>query len=318
MKHWVIESGGQLVVANKAQAIHYEMTKEELEKCQLISRTYYCRQLVQQKTGATQTCLMAIYRSELHLIYKLCRIQTQTVPEVAVPLNKFQLMIYTERQTVYLSCMKGKIKKRLDRSIQGLVLISFPQNISCEFASNRYQLKTFPYLETSVEPSTIHIDVPIEKLLNVTREELHTPLESFEKRSTHEFNLQDAKKELEKIEYRSTSRTRSIIGFAIIAAVVTGLVLLLLTIGLYKRYERGPINAGYSIHFSREGAVMDDHAHSDKKNWRKSPKVQFHRVKTTSTWNPPAGEVDEYSLEESLETTATETGSKNSEETRLN
>ena len=100
-------------------------------------------------------------------------------------------------------------------------------------------------------------------------------------------------------------------------AVVTGLVLLLLAIGLYKRYKKGPVNAGYSMHFSREGAVMDDHAPSDKQNWRKSPKVQFHRVKTTSTWHPPAGEVDEYSLEESLDTTATETGSKKSEENRL-
>ena len=55
------------------------------------------------------------------------------------------------------------------------------------------------------------------------------------------------------------------------------------------------------MYLSREGAMMDDHAPSDKKNWGKGPKVQFHKVKTTSTWHPPAEEVNEYSLEESLE-----------------
>ena len=66
---------GETNCNNKAQAIYYEMTEQEFAKYQLISKKYYCRQLIQKKRRSTQTCLMAMYRSEIPLINKLCTIR---------------------------------------------------------------------------------------------------------------------------------------------------------------------------------------------------------------------------------------------------
>ena len=151
---WTITHENNYIVANQPQSVYYEGTEQQLNDCIMISKDYYCRQLLQQTPKATTTCLMAIFRSEFHNIHRLCNIEIQQTKEQAIRLNRFQILMYSPKQKIIISCGKETEKEKTIQTIEGLVIISMPHSIPCELISTRFKLKTFPYLEEAFD-STI-------------------------------------------------------------------------------------------------------------------------------------------------------------------
>ena len=234
---WTITHENNYIVANQPQSVYYEVTEQQLNDCIMISKDYYCRQLLQQTPKATTTCLMAIFRSEFHNIHRLCNIEIQQTKEQAIPLNRFQILMYSPKQKIIISCGKETEKEKTIQTVEGLVIISMPHSIPCELISTRFKLKTFPYLEEAFDSTSVAIDVPINKILNASESHLNLALTSLESKGIHEITLEQAKHELEEIKFRSDQGTKSMIIFG-------SLGLLLLIIGLailyIKRKQLGP------------------------------------------------------------------------------
>ena len=206
----------------------------------------------------TQTRNEETQEAEAEMVHKLCNIHIKTIDEVAIPINKFQILMFTKKQQAFISCKQQHHQKQLeyDQSIEGLVMISLPRNTTCSFASERYRLQTLPYLDTTVEASTIHIDVPVSALLNTSAKEIEAAMKSLEERSITSFSLEEAKEEMRQIKYHSNNKNRA---FATIATIgtLTLVVITLASAAAHKRFVRNVTTPQNSTH-KRHQAVSQN------------------------------------------------------------
>ena len=234
---WKIEHDNNYIVANQPQSVYYEVTEQQLNNCIMISKDYYCKQMLQQTPKATTTCLMAIFQSEFGNIHRLCKIDIQLREEQAILLNRFQILMYSPKQKIIISCGKETEKEKMIQTVEGLLIISVPQSIPCELISTRFKLKTFPYLEEAFDSMSVAIDVPINKILNASEIHLDLALKSLESKGIHEITLEQAKHELKEMKFRHDQGTKFLVIFSTL-----GLLLLLITpvILHIKRKKNGP------------------------------------------------------------------------------
>ena len=265
---WNIDHGDKLIVANQAAAIYYEMSKEELHDGTLIASSYFCRQLIQRKQSSTSSCLMAIFLSDFKMVHKLCQIKIRAIDEIAISINKFQILMFTKKQQAFISCKQQNHLKPLeyDQTIEGLVMISLPRHTTCSFATEKYRLQTLPYLETTVEASAIQIDVPVSVLLNTSAQEIEAAIKSLEERAITTFSLEDAKEEMRQIQYRSNDSKRTIALTAVIAALSLTVAAM-----LFAAYRR------------RAQKTSVNHRREQEKHPKTTQNISMSTISTTET-----------------------------------
>lgn len=122
---WAVDYDQKVVVTNQDRSVAYEIEESQMDDCTVLGTTCCCRQIVQRKVTTISSCGLAIFREQLHLVHQLCRIRVMKVTEVAVAIYRYQTILFSRRQKLFIVCREPiSEKSEMQPTVEGLVILS--------------------------------------------------------------------------------------------------------------------------------------------------------------------------------------------------
>ena len=150
-----IPTDGKLVASN--HDVSFSTERIDLADCWKIGDNYFCLSLIRRKHDMTDSCEVALYLNQLENIRELCNIRIKAIPEMAIALNNREALIFSDRQTLEIQCVKTEpgneqgLETRHDPTIEGLVRIKLPEGEDCKVSTIRHSWRADIYLEKRIQ-----------------------------------------------------------------------------------------------------------------------------------------------------------------------
>ena len=174
-KNFIVATGGShFVAASKDRTNLIEMGHEDLDSCQKLGSTYFCQTLVQRRRIADSSCVISIFRRKLDQIANNCHLKIVSDEENAIRINAFTTFIQTPAQRIFFKCAdtNGTVDHYSQQLSKGLFIIESPPERDCQFTSQILNFRSYSPLDETIALESVEITVDIEKILNVTKQQL--------------------------------------------------------------------------------------------------------------------------------------------------
>ena len=164
---WTVDYGQKIIVTNTDRSVVYEIDEDQIKDCTLLGNTYYCHQIVQRNVTAANSCGLAIFCGQPQLVYQLCQIRLNKVTEVAVAINRYQTVLYSQKQELFIVCTSPNgAAAETQVPVDGLVMASLPTTQDCTVSSRAHQWRSWPYFEEEYKSRHIQVDLDPAEMLN--------------------------------------------------------------------------------------------------------------------------------------------------------
>ena len=247
----IIQPGKQYLAVSLKEELYMEIDDFSLEhKCKFIKDTYFCEGAVLRKANK-DSCLKALYRSNMPKIGEICPVSIFTDNEFVAQLNSTTFLIFGNNPTrAYISCFDKEGSRIYENTynLKGTNYLTIYKNCDVNL-KNHFLSSSLPFT-ADILVKIKSVNLHLKELLSLGDEEMNEFLEFVKtdlKPEEQPIHLVSAKQKfnLMKITSHGNLFSKIVTYGAAIVCLIVALVIIFAFAMAWKRYDRNNKRKGY-------------------------------------------------------------------------